>query len=471
MIDVTTDLSPTAAAHQAPPRRSTPWLTEAKALARLAGPLALTQLAQMAVLTTDVILLGRLSTHALAAAAIGNVIYYFAWLVGGGPAMAVSPMIAQLLGARPRDRAGVRAIVRMGLWAVLALSLPLALLLLAAEPILLRLGQEPDLARDAGLFVGVLCFGLPFALGFNVLRNFATSVGLPNAPLWVMLAAIAWNGLMGWALIFGHFGLPALGIVGAGLATSSSSAFSFLALLILVVVTPKLSAYRVLRRAHRPHWPHLGELFRLGVPIGITLLFEAMLFNAMTLVVGTFGEAQLAAHQIALNFASVTFMVPLGVAMAATVRVGLAAGAGDLAGARRSGQTALVLSIAFISLCALLMATAGEFIAGLYVSGRGPADLEVIRLAGTFLMMAAVFQVFDASQVVGALALRGLKDARWPMFLAGGSYWLAGAPVCVGLGVGLGLEGLGVWIGLAFGLMVAALAMGVRFHLLTRPGR
>lgn len=450
---------------------ATPWLDEARALARLAAPLAVTQLAQMAILTTDVILLGRLSTHALAAAAIGNTVYYFAWLLGSGPAMAVSPMIAQLLGARPRDRAGVRAIVRMGLWAAVLLSAPLIGIMLFAEPILLSLRQEASLAADAGVFVAMLSFGLPFALGFNVLRNFATAVGRPNAPLWVMLTSILWNLVVGWALIFGELGAPRLEIVGAGLATASSAVFAFVVLLVLILVRPELKAYRILRRAHLPHWPQFGELFRLGVPIGLTLLFEAMLFNSMTLVVGTFGESQVAAHQIALNFASVTFMVPLGVAMAATVRVGLAVGAGDLHGARRAGWTAMVMAVGFISVCALLMAFGGEQIASLYVAGRGAADLEVIRLATTFLFVAALFQVFDAAQVVGALSLRGLKDARWPMFLAAGSYWLAGAPVCWVLGVELGMKGFGVWIGLAFGLAVAAAAMNLRFHLLTRDRR
>jgi MATE family multidrug resistance protein len=207
------------------------------------------------------------------------------------------------------------------------------------------------------------------------------------------------------------------------------------------------------------------------VPIGLTLMFEAMLFNTMTLLVGTFGAQPLAAHQIALNFASVTFMVPLGIALAATVRVGRFAGAGDAEGARRAGFTAMMVATISILGFGVLMAFNGEWIAGLYISGRTPADLEVIALAGSFLVVAAAFQLFDALQVVGALSLRGLKDARAPMFLAAGSYWLAGAPMCVFLGVALGMQGLGVWIGLAFGLAVAAVAMCGRFALLTRPGK
>ena len=244
--------------------------------------------------------------------------------------------------------------------------------------------------------------------------------------------------------------------------------FGFVLMLGLCYALPSLRQYRILRRSHRPHWPKLNELFRLGVPIGLTLIFEAMLFNSMTLLVGTFGEEQVAAHQVALNFASVTFMVPLGIAMAATVRVGLHAGAGDIVAARRAGFTAMVAGGALTAVSAYVMLAHGREVASLYFA-RGQADLEVLTLAALFLKVAAAFQLADALQVVGALSLRGLKDARAP--LAAGSYWLAGAPVCVGLGVGLGMQGLGVWIGLAFGLAVAAIAMCGRFVLLTRPGR
>lgn len=448
------------------------WLPEARALILLSGPLIFTQLAQMAILATDVVLLGRLSASALAAAAIGNTVYYFCWLMGGGPTAAVAPMIAQMLGRRPNDMRGPRAVTRMGLWVALVLPLPLMPILLSTEWILSHLGQDPALARDAGKFTAMLCFGLPFTFGFQVLRNFATALERPRAALYVMLAAIVFNGVLAWALIFGHWGLPRMGITGAGIATSASAVFSFLAMVAVIWLTPALRKVRIFRRFNRPNWPQFGELFRLGVPIGLTMLFEAMLFNAMTLVVGTFGADSLAAHQVALNFASVTFMVPLGLAMAATVRVGLFAGAGDMVGARRAGMVAMVVAATVVIAFGVIMALAGSAIAGLYIAGREPFDLRVIALAAVFLKVAAAFQLFDALQVVGALALRGLKDARWPMILAGGSYWLAGAPVCILLGVTFGMGGLGVWIGLAFGLAVASVAMCVRFHLLTRqPSR
>ncbi len=449
------------------------WTVELRALMRLAGPLILTQLAQMAIMTTDVLLLGRLSTHALAAAAIGNTVYYFCWLAATGPAQAISPMVAQLTGAkagRPHQiRAGVRAAVRMGLWSTLMTTAPLAVILLFGRTILTHLGQDPSLAADAGRFTAMLCFGLPFAIGFQVLRNFTTALDHPKVGLWVMVASIFWNGLAGYALIFGKFGLPALGIVGGGLATSSSAVFAFAALAVLIEMTPDLRAYRLYRRAHRARPKVLSELFRLGAPIGLTMLFEAMLFNVMTLVVGTFGSSPLAAHQIALNVASFTFMIPLGVAMAATVRVGQFAGGGDTPGARRAGLVAMAACTALAGLTALFMLTGGRRIAEFYVSGRNAQDMQVIALTAQFLMVAGIFQLVDALQVVGNLSLRGMKDARAPMIIAAASYWLAGAPVCILLGVYLKMAGLGVWIGLAFGLAVAAVLMCGRFLRLTRP--
>jgi MATE family multidrug resistance protein len=445
------------------------WLEEIRLLSALAAPLVFTQLGQMAVLTSDVIMLGRVGKTALAAAAVGNAVYYFAWLIGGGPVSAVPPMIAHIIGARPRERAGVRASVRMGLWAVILLSAPLIGLLMFTRPILVALHQPPEIAAHAGEYIGILSFGLPFSLGFQVLRNFAAALGHPRASVWVTVMTVAFNVLAGYALIFGHFGAPRLGLQGCAIASVSALIFSFVAMLVVIRLTADLRPYRLFRRFARPAWAKLREVFVLGMPIGLTMMFEAMLFNCMTLLMGTFGAAPLAAHQIALNVPSVTFMVPLGVAMAATIRVGRAAGAGDEAGVRRAGYTAMGLATVFMGLCGVLLAFFPNSIAGLYFDRRAAGAAEVIALAVVYLRVAAAFQVFDALQVVGALSLRGLKDARMPLILAGVSYWLVGAPICVGLSVGLHMQGLGVWIGLASALAVAAGAMCARFYWLSRP--
>ena len=455
--------------------RARPWRIELAALARLAAPLVLSQIAQMTIMTTDVVMLGRLSTHALAAAALGNTVYYFCWLLATGPAQAVGPMIAQSVGAHGAEairlRPAVRSTVRMGLWMAAMTTVPLAAILLFTAPILRTLGQEASLAVDAGIFTAGLTIGLPFTIGFQVLRNYSAALERTNEGLWVMLLSIVWNAVADYALIFGHFGLPRLGIVGAGLATSSSAIFACLALLGFVLASPKLKPFRILKRPHRTKPAILSELFRLGAPIGLTMTLEAMLFNCATLVVGTFGGNPLAAHQIALNVASFTFMAPLGVAMATTIRVGQFAGAGDYEAARRAGFTAMAFGLFLASLSASAMLFAGRAIAGLDIAGRGPEDLAVLSLAAQFLIVAAAFQLADALQVVANLALRGMKDARAPMVIAAASYWLVGAPACLALGILLHMQGLGVWIGLAIGLGVAAVLLTARFISLTREAK
>lgn len=445
-----------------------PWAEEVRELMKLAWPLVATQLAQMAILTTDVIMLGRLSKEALAGAALGNTVFYFAWLFGLGPTAAISPMIAHILGGRPNDRASVRAVMRMGFWTTVMLSVPLTTFLLFAKDILLFFGQMPSLADAAGHFVRPLSLGLGFSLGFQVLRNYTTALGRPTASLWVMLITILFNAAADYALIFGHFGFPRLELTGSGIASACSYAFCFLAMTAVVLVSRDLNSYRIFRRFFRPDWEKFRELFRLGMPIGFTMIFEAMLFNASTLLMGTFGTASVAAHQVALNVPSITFMVPLGVAMAATVRVGLAAGAGDRDGVRRAGFTALLISVGFMSASAVILAAFPHHIAGLYFATNSAANADVLRLTALYLQIAAAFQIFDGLQVTASLSLRGLKDARMPMWIAGASYWLVGFPLCLGLGVGLGWQGLGVWLGLAFALMTAAILLCWRFISLSR---
>ena len=443
------------------------WLDETRELLKLAAPLVLTQLSQMAIMTTDVVMLGRLGKTALASAALGNTIFFFTWLVGAGPTAAVAPTIAHILGARPGDRAGVRNAVRMGFWAMLIISVPLVSLLLFTRPILLMFGQSPELAAGAGRFTAALCWGLPFSLGYQVLRNFSTALSRPRASLYVMATCIFFNAAGDYGLIFGHFGLPRLELVGSGISSACSYAFAFFAMAVVVSRMRALSKFRVFHRFHRPHWKLLGELYRLGMPIGLTMMFEAMLFNAATLIMGTFGTGSVAAHQIALNISSLTFMVPLGVGMAATVRVGLAAGAGDGEALRRAGYTALLMGAGFMCIAALGFWIFPSDIAGLYLVHTA-ANADVIALAVVLLRVAGAFEIFDGLQVVGALSLRGLKDAQMPMWIAGLSYWLVGFPCCLWLAFAWHLKGLGIWIGLAIGLFAAAVLMVGRFWCLSR---
>lgn len=448
------------------------WRAEARELLRLAVPLAATQLAQMIILATDTVMLGHFSKEALAAGAVGNTVFFFIWLMGTGPVSAVSPMIAHVVGKhsrslKPRDRREVRAVARMGLWSVALVSPPLLAVLFFTQPLLLVLHQEPQLAADAGLYTRALALGLPCSLAFQVLRNFSTSLSRPLPPMVVMGLAILFNALGDYSLIFGHFGFPRLGLVGAGFSSASSNFFTLVVMSLIALSMPALKRYHLLHRFLSPHWRSLAELFHLGLPIGVTMLFEVALFNAATLAMGTFGIAPLAAHQIAITIPSLTFMVPLGIGLAATVRVGLAAGAGDPYGARRAGLTAMGMGASFMLCMVLVLLSFPRAIAVLWLPDV-PDNRDVLALAVTFLHVAAAFQLMDGLQVTASMSLRGLKDALGPMWLAGASYWLAGAPMCALLGFVLHMQGLGIWLGLAFGLTVAALFLVTRFLWLSR---
>jgi len=382
--------------------------------------------------------------------------------------MAISPITAQILGAHPNDRARVRAAVRMGLWAVAMIALPLMLFLVWAKPVLLFFGQDPKMSAMAEGWIHAVAFGLPFALGFGVLRNFAAAIGRQNTVLAIAVVTLLLNIFLNYVLIYGHFGAPALGVQGSGIASAIAYAFSFFAMLTLFQLAPSFRKYHLLHRFGRADWAKFKEVFRLGGPMGMSMIFEAMLFNTATLIIGTFGAASVAAHQIALNVGSVTFMVPLGIGLAATVRVGLHAGARNVEAARRAGHLAILFGAGFMLLCAVVIALIPQTLVALYIPVSDPANADVVQLAIVFLYVAAVFQLFDALQVTGQLSLRGLKDAQVPMWIAGLSYWLVGFTCAWVLGKWAGLEGFGVWIGLALGLAVAGIGMVWRFEILSR---
>ena len=432
-------------------------------MARLAGPIVMTQVAQMGVGTIDVLMLGAYSKDALAASALGLSLFWAMWLLGTGPAVAVSPMIAHILGEGRFAAPAVRASVRMAFWALLLMTPPMMLFLLFTKDMLLAFGEPAGLSADAGAFTRILMLGLPFTIGFNILRSYANALSHPRAPLIVMGLTVVFNATLGYTLIFGRFGAPEMGLMGAGIASAVSYAFSFFVLLGAVFATPELARYRIFHRFERPSWPKFAEIFRLGAPIGMSMILEAMFFNAGTLMMGRFGTASLAAHQVALNACALGFMVPLGVATAATVRVGLAAGARDMPRVRLACVTASAMGLVFMSMMGLIFAFLPRKVVGLYIDAHDPANADVIEHAVLFLRMGAAFQLFDSLQVTIGLSLRGLKDARVPMWINAGSYWLVGFPAALLLAFHFGLEGLGVWIAFVLGLIVCAGAMAFRF--------
>jgi MATE family multidrug resistance protein len=295
-----------------------------------------------------------------------------------------------------------------------------------------------------------------------VLRGYVAALEQPGWALGIGLAGVLFNGVVNYGLIFGAFGLPRLGLVGAGIGSSITQLFMFLGLALVISRHRRFRRYHLFGRFFRPDWARYRDVWKLGAPIAMTLGLEVTVFNAAVFLMGLIGTAALAAHAIAIQIASLTFMVPLGLAQAATVRVGLAFGRADPDGVGRAGWTALALGTGFMSAAALVMLAAPGALVRLFIDDV-PANAEVIRLAISFIGVAALFQIVDGAQSVGAGMLRGLQDTTVPMLYAAVGYWVIGIGVGAGLGFWAGWQGLGIWIGLALGLAVVALLMVTRW--------
>jgi MATE family multidrug resistance protein len=296
-----------------------------------------------------------------------------------------------------------------------------------------------------------------------VLRAFVSALEQPLWALIVTVAAILFNVAANWLLVFGHFGLPALGLKGSGLATSLSNTFLFCGLALVVILNRRLRRYHLFGRWWRSDWPRLVALWRLGLPIGATIAFEVTVFNAAVFLIGQFGATAIAAHSIAIQIASASFMVPMGLGQAATVRVGRAQGAHDPDAVTRAGWTAFALAMAFMATMSVVMLTMPRLLISVFIDTADPTNQVVVNTAMTFLFCAAMFQIADGAQAVGAGMLRGLRDTRVPMIYAALGYWGVGMPMSLFFGFRMGLEGLGVWIGLATGLAVVACVMMARW--------
>lgn len=449
--------------HAPPAPAARPWLDETRATASLAGPLILTNVAQSAINATDVVLLGWLGARELAASAIGINLYLAFLIFGMGLVMAASPIMAKQLGGRRHSVREVRRTVRQALWAAVTISVPIWLILWNAEPILRLLGQDPTLSAQAAEFVRPLMFGLLPALFYLVLRAFVAALEQPAWALVISVAGVVMNAVVNYGLIFGAFGLPALGLFGAGLGSTITQTAMFLGMVLVVMLHPRFRRYRLFGRFWRADWPRYAAIWRLGLPIALILSLEVTLFIAAVFLMGLIGAASIAAHAIAIQIASLTFMVPLGLSQAVTVRVGLAYGRGDPAGITRAGWTAFAMGVAFMSAMAGVIFAIPEALAGLFLDGALAENRGVIPLAVSFLYVAAVFQVVDGAQSVGAGMLRGLQDTTVPMIFAGFGYWIVGMGTAVWLGFGLGWEGIGIWIGLAAGLAIVSVLMLARW--------
>lgn len=444
------------------------WVSELRALLAIGVPMGLTQLVQFSINTVDVLMIGRLGPAPLAASSLGLVIFYVLFLVGLGLAMAISPLVSQALGADRENYGDVRISVRMGLWAMFLISPLLLPVVLNAERIALALGQPEVLARLAGPYVVALGPSLPFMLGVIVLRNFLAAIGRANAPLVIIVITTFENALLNYLLIYGNWGAPRLELVGAGIASVIAHMTGFVLLALYVCTEKRAAAFAIFKDFWAPHWARLKDIVRLGWPIGVALGFELLLFNAAVFLMGRIGVNEVAAYQVALNVAALAFMMPLGISMAGGVRVGLARGAGDPDGVRRAALVTILVCLVLMAAFWIPLMAARDSVAGLYLDAAKPENAGVLRLVTSFLPIAAAFALFDATQVAAMQCLRGLKDVRAPMWIAGISYWLVGFPVAAGLGLYTDFAAAGVWWGLLAGLGSAAALLSARLYLITR---
>jgi MATE family multidrug resistance protein len=431
---------------------------------KLAVPIALTQLGQIAMMTTDLALIGRLGDQAVAAAALAHTVYFISFTCGMGLVSAVAPLAAQAFGARhPR---GVRRALRVGLWAALAISLPIMAFPLYGEHILLTLGQAPATARLAQRYLLGLAWGIAPGLCFLAIRGFMGAVNRPEPGLWITLAAIPANGVLVYLLIHGGLGLPRLELFGAGLATTLISFAMLLAGLWFAHRRRPFSKYHVFGQLWRIDWMLMRQLIVIGAPISIAFLLEYGLFAAAALLMGLISTTALAAHQVALQVTAILFMVPFGIGMAATVRVGHAIGRNDAAAVNRAGLVAIALGVAIISALTLAVIVGRFAVARLFFGEAAESAGAAIELTATLLMVGATFFVADGIQTVAAGALRGMGDTRVPLLFAAVSYWLIGFPSAYGLAFWTKFGAVGVWIGLSCGTAVYATLLVSRFRLL-----
>lgn len=438
-----------------------PWRQHLRETLALGLPLVGTQLAQIATGVTDTVMVGWLGAEELAAVVLGSQTFFIVLIFGGGLAQAIVPLVAAARGAG--DERAVRRSVRMGLWVTLAYGFIAIAILSQTGRILLALGQDAQTSAWAADYMSIVMWSIVPALAIFAMRAFLMSLEKGGIVLYATIAAALANGVLNYALIFGHFGAPALGIKGAAIATLISHCAGAAFLMAYCIWHPAAKPYELFVRFWRPDWPAFREVLRLGLPISGTIIAEVALFFAASLMMGWIGVIPLAAHGIALQIASITFMIPLGLSQAAMVRVGLAYGRSDPANLGRAATTVQWLAASIAVLTALAFWLFPEVLISLFLDKSDSDTPAVLQAAVPLLLGAAAFQVVDAMQAVGSGLLRGLKDTRVPMLMAVFSYWGVGLPAAYLFGFPGGFGGVGVWIGLASGLAVAALLMNWRF--------
>ncbi|MEE3154014.1 MAG: MATE family efflux transporter [Pseudomonadota bacterium] len=440
------------------------WRAELGATLRLSWPLAAANLLQMLTYAIDVIFIARLGEDQLAASALAIALFGLVLWALSGLTGAVAPVAAAELGERAPALRPVRRSVRMALWLAVFSGVAGIGICLLLGPLMHVTGQQAQITALATEYNSLLVLSLIPMLFNNVLRSFVSTLDRPIFATAITAGGIFVNALANYAFIFGNLGAPELGLQGAAVATILTTLTTLAAYVAAIRLDPRLHRYRVFGRWWSPDWPRLLHIVRIGTPIALTITAEAGIFGAAAFLMGNIGASQLAAHTVALQIAALAFQVPFGVGQAATIRVGYFYGARDPDGMKRAGWTAIVVGTGFMAFTALLMIMIPKPLIAIYVDPWDPKNAVLVGFALQYIVIAAAFQLFDGMQAVAAGALRGLQDTRIPMWIAAFAYWVPGIGTALALGFYTPLEGVGVWIGLATGLTVAAALLGWRWH-------
>ncbi len=434
----------------------TPVAKEAATTLNLGLPLIAANLLQMSMAFVDTVMAGNLSTNDLAAVALGSSILTPVFMFGVGILMAVPPIVSQHFGGRYFDKIGKT--VRQSLWLSLILAIPTMLILRNAMPVLELLNIEQEVIVLAAGYLKAASWGIPFFFGYIAVKHFNEAVSVTRPAMYIAVVGLFFNILGNYTLMFGKFGFPALGAIGTGWATMIVMTVMFFCMIIFTWKYEDFKMYHIFENFKLPDFQYMKDLIRLGFPIGITLTMEVSTFAIVSLLMGYIGTQAVAAHQIALNIASITFMIAFGLASAVTVRVGQNLGKKSLQAAKRSGFTGIAMATVLMSCTATIFFLFPEFLVSIYT-----ADESLTELAVFLIFFAAIFQISDGLQVSGSAALRGLKDTTVPMVVNLISYWIVGLGTGYFLGIHLEYGPGGLWTGLIFGLTTAAILHNARF--------
>ena len=432
-----------------------------RAILTLGLPLIGGHLAQIMIGVTDTVMLGWYSVDALAAVTLGSSYFFVLFIFGSGSALAVMPMVASF--AAEGDQIGLRRATRMGMWLSLGFGVLAIPVMVWSELILARLGQGEDVAQNASAYLRIAGFGIVPALLVMVLKSYLAALERTQVVLWITVVAAGVNALANYMLIFGKWGAPELGLEGAAHASVITQIVSLIG--VVAYARLILPEHALFQRLWRADFPMLWRVFKLGMPIGLTLLCEVGLFAASALLMGLLGKIALAAHGIAIQLASITFMVHLGLSNVATIRAGNAFGRRDAEHMARGSITVTAMSLIFALVTIVGYVTFPEPLLSLFMQEDEPQRLEILQIGVGLLAMAALFQLVDGLQVISLGLLRGVQDTKAPMIMAAVSYWVVGIPCSYLFGIVWGLEGIGIWLGLVVGLGTAAGLLSWRFWL------